>query len=951
MSSTLFIPALPDKNRDSVNFLCLGALSPQLAELLCQTLSEYLHYANEPTRLVFVADSLTLTSLERLIKEAARLGIRELLDFVKPKSEADRSKLYRMANLLLLTGAYADRKRFAEEATRLSLPIVHLRQTEQLKPADPLPGLQIASTSPEELAPLLYALQHQRSIRRNLIADQYAALDTVEERVWKIEGPFDSSYSLALLNREIARALTAEGVPVAIDITPDAGEPEPDSRFLAETPDMAALFQRARKNTLNEVVLRNTYPPSTAAMQGRIRVMSAYGWEESGFPIRYVRWFNHNLDLITVMSTLVGKILRDAGVRVPIAVVGLGLGLGGGFEIETRSPAVSLPPPALTPSPHAGEGVALRERGDLGKPYRFLHISSCFPRKGVDVLLAAWGKAFRAADPVTLVIKTFPNPHNDVEAQLATCRERDPDYPDVVIINRDLPESEVHALYQHCHAYVAPSRGEGFGLPCLEAMYFGLPLIVTAWGGQRDFVHDDNAWLIDYRFAPARTHLGTEHSAWAEPDLDCLVARLREVYAAPPEVLRDKIERARATAAEYTWANTAARTCAAIAQLEAAPMRAREPQIGWVSSWHCRCGIATYSEHLLSAFPMRRVHIFATHDASQSGEDAANVTRCWRHGETNDLRAALAATALDAIVIQHHPPFILPEQLGEILADAFQATRQTHLFFHNTQAFESEPLKPRFDALVPTLAKVTRIYVHNMDDLNRLKNFGLVDNVTLFPHGIPRFAPLSPKNRQALRRQHKLKNKTVIATYGFLLPHKGARQLIEAVHRLLPEYPGLHLILCCSDHPAPDSATEHQALDELISSLQLEPHITRIHDYLPEEESLQWLQMADLLVFAYQNTEESVSGAIRMGLASRRPIAVTPQPIFDDLGEAVHRLPGTRVDDLVAGLRTWLENPPAFYAQQQTLAPRYVEARSDGWLSQRLLNIIEGGVRDWESVW
>ncbi|MFX6019157.1 hypothetical protein ABTF08_19970, partial [Acinetobacter baumannii] len=65
------------------------------------------------------------------------------------------------------------------------------------------------------------------------------------------------------------------------------------------------------------------------------------------------------------------------------------------------------------------------------KSYRFLHVSSCFPRKGPDALLAAYGQAFRDTDDVSLVIKTFPNPHNNVEEQLAALQEADPHFPHV----------------------------------------------------------------------------------------------------------------------------------------------------------------------------------------------------------------------------------------------------------------------------------------------------------------------------------------------------------------------------------------------------------------------------------------------------------------------------------------------------------------------------------------
>lgn len=137
------------------------------------------------------------------------------------------------------------------------------------------------------------------------------------------------------------------------------------------------------------------------------------------------------LDLITVVSSMVKKILCDNGVTTPIVVVGNGVDHLVDVEPSTRMP--------------------------LGKGFRFLHISSCFPRKGVDLLLKAWGQAFRKRDDVSLIIKTFPNPHNDIERQLAAYQSTDPDYPDVVLINEDLPfDSAVAALYRNCHAFVAP---------------------------------------------------------------------------------------------------------------------------------------------------------------------------------------------------------------------------------------------------------------------------------------------------------------------------------------------------------------------------------------------------------------------------------------------------------------------------------------------------------------
>src|SRR5690606_4768347 len=81
-----------------------------------------------------------------------------------------------------------------------------------------------------------------------------------------------------------------------------------------------------------------------------------------------------------------------------------------------------------------------------GKKFKFLHVSSCFPRKGVGVLLEAFGETFSSSDEVSLIIKTFANPHNDVQEQLEKLRGKYPLYPDVIVLEKDLPDAQLKAL-------------------------------------------------------------------------------------------------------------------------------------------------------------------------------------------------------------------------------------------------------------------------------------------------------------------------------------------------------------------------------------------------------------------------------------------------------------------------------------------------------------------------
>ena len=70
--------------------------------------------------------------------------------------------------------------------------------------------------------------------------------------------------------------------------------------------------------------------------------------------------------------------------------------------------------------------------------------------------------------------------------------------PNIYLLNSDLTDREVNALYNHpkVKAHVSFTRGEGFGRPLLEATISGKPMVVSGWSGQTDFLNADMVNLI-----------------------------------------------------------------------------------------------------------------------------------------------------------------------------------------------------------------------------------------------------------------------------------------------------------------------------------------------------------------------------------------------------------------------------------------------------------------------
>lgn len=931
--------------------LFVGRIMPHKNQLgLIDAFSQLLRHTQVPLQLYLVGGFTVASYKERLEQRIQELGIGAYVNLTGKVDDETLNALYCRSDLFVSLSHHEGFGMPLIEAMAHGLPVLAFDAPDSnvvhtLSHA----GLLLSSNDPTVVAATIAQIMENPALRRNLKqraaerlhefdyqalydrlsaylagfeiilpAHRFATEPSRASVQSRIEGPFDSTYSLALVNRELARALQEQGSSTALRATEGPGPIPVDPQFLLDNPDCASLHARGEQPARN--VLRLMYPPRVTDMQGDINVMSCYGWEESCLPQDYCHDFNHQTHLITSMSSWVTTTLRDNGVTAPLATVGLGA------DHILRVPVDASSLPAM-PKVSA-------ER------LKLLHVSSCFPRKGVDVLLNAYGQAFTADQPVVLIIKTFPNPHHNIEQQVADWAAGLASAPAVELIVQDLPDGALRALYNLADVLVAPSRGEGFGLPLAEAMLHRLPVITTGNGGQRDFCTPDTAWLIDYRYERARTHLKAAASVWFEPSAEHLASLLGDFHQAWSQGQLASVTAAQVEAAEaliktrFTWAAVARASLAAIEQARHQPLLKKAPKLGSVTTWNSACGIATYSQKLLEPAFGLDCQVFANDDATLTAADQSNIQRCWSAGDHDSLdrlKAAIESSGVDTLLLQFNFSFFNLKAFASLLDWAHARSIRTLVVFHSTaDVTHGETLKSLKD-LRESLANCARLLVHSVGDLNRLKSFGLADNLLMFPHGVIDTPPPAPGPRQLAAN---LQGKTIIASYGFLLPHKGMPELIEAFALLAKSDSKLHLLLVNAQYPVAVSAELADACRARIEQQDLKGRVTLITDYLTDEQSLSWLGMADAIVFPYQHTQESSSAAVRWGLSTGRPVFCTPLAIFEDVADAVTFLPGTDSQAMAEGI-----------GQQLASGPKALQGewlRNHGWtsVSVRMRNIL-----------
>jgi glycosyltransferase involved in cell wall biosynthesis len=687
------------------------------------------------------------------------------------------------------------------------------------------------------------------------------------------DGVLKGDYSLAIVNRYLARSLMRCGFELTL-FTPEADWQQ--DGMLGEMPDIRSRCVTSYPSRGSfDIHLRNTWPPKADDMIGRrLNAYVCFAWEERDLPKSIVDHFNSHLDLVMVTANFVEKSLRSSGINIPVAVVGDG-------------------------TDHIFDFPSSRQPVQLAKQTRsrVLHVSSCFPRKGADLLVKAFADTFSDRDGVELIIKTFENPHNTIEIDVQKALEAHPRAAPITILKQSMSYPDLIDLMRSSDLFVLPSRGEGFGLPLAEAILLGVPVVTIGYSGQTDFCTEQTAWLADYRVVQSTAHVSSEGAQWAEPDLLSLGTQMRRALA-EKAASREKVARGQVLlSAHFKWSDVARRVVQALSQTLAAPSKnaavVSEPiRIDLVSTWSQVCGIASYSEHLFStpALASALSHVFSR---ELKGDEVvakttlnATVSRPWGYdaGGIRRLEMLLVQGRSDVIWFQHHPGFFSDKDMTQITKALRGAPyRLSVITLHNVRETIAEDP-------AAWLSDFDLVIVHTQHDADLLANRSA--RVSVIPHGIlPRLTPVAVDPRYF-----------TVGTFGFLYPHKNVPMLVQAVALARTVDPRMRLKLLNCTRKDPVSWKERVRVEALISVLGLSDAVEADFRFLDDTEVVDRLAQCDVLCFPYGPSTESVTGAARVALAADRPLLCSQSSVLNDVLPVALTLARTNVSTLADAL-------------------------------------------------
>ena len=184
---------------------------------------------------------------------------------------------------------------------------------------------------------------------------------------------------------------------------------------------------------------------------------------------------------------------------------------------------------------------------DWWKPYnrepnqkfRFHAAGSLWKRKGLDAVVQAF-KNLNLPD-AELHIKAAPHA-SDVPAGVES---------DTIFLHRQWMDAETQRdWFNQADCFVAPARGEGFGLIPLQAIALGVPTIISKTSGQEQFSH------LAMSVVSSKKQNCSMGGKWDEPNLEHLMQLMKFHYHHRSNLMAESKLRALA-AKEFSWKKAA----------------------------------------------------------------------------------------------------------------------------------------------------------------------------------------------------------------------------------------------------------------------------------------------------------------------------------------------------------------------------------------------------------
>lgn len=141
----------------------------------------------------------------------------------------------------------------------------------------------------------------------------------------------------------------------------------------------------------------------------------------------------------------------------------------------------------------------------------FYSIAHYVARKNINQMIRCFCKAFTAKDKVELVYKMGdqedPNYARHRSNMLREITSNFPDPPKISVLWGRVSDAEMEALHRCGDVFYQLQHSEGWGIPHVEALMYGNPLVTNTYGAVGEYTSDENSFIIPHEERNVRESL------------------------------------------------------------------------------------------------------------------------------------------------------------------------------------------------------------------------------------------------------------------------------------------------------------------------------------------------------------------------------------------------------------------------------------------------------------
>jgi len=306
--------------------------------------------------------------------------------------------------------------------------------------------------------------------------------------------------------------------------------------------------------------------------------------------------------------------------------------------------------------------------------------------------------------------------------------------------------------------------------------------------------------------------------------------------------------------------------------------------IAFVGNYSPRiCGIATFNTDLCEATskqlsPRSNIFALAVNDTEQGYAYPSRVAFTLQKNQQSDYYEAanfINASNVDVVCVQHEYGIYGGWDGVYILSLISSLSVPVVVVLHTVL---KNPTPNQKKIIQEMALRANQLVVMSHLAVSILKEIYAIpaEKIKVFYHGTPDFTSLDNGH---YKKRFQVEGNQTLLTFGLLSPNKGIETVINALPKLVEEFPKLIYVVLGKTHPnvlKEYGEKYRSSLIALVDELGLNEHVLFDDRFVNLEELCAWLMAADIYITPYLNEAQIVSGTLSYAVGAGTAIVSTP---------------------------------------------------------------------------